>query len=181
MTIGMATTPARPPMSPNILTPPSDTPLDKQTYSFPKQAIQPKIASHGPGGESDSELSRQPSLTQQKPLSLLTTLLHSPDIHNNKKGNPPSISGVSSARSSAPSTAISSPSGGILHHSKAEALPHTTSILRRGSASEVDGPIGLGLLNGHGHGLEGLAGRLEKVEEKRERIGWADQEVRSDD
>ncbi|WRT67164.1 uncharacterized protein IL334_004130 [Kwoniella shivajii] len=96
-----------------------------------------------------------PSLTigsdgDSQPVSLLTALIQSSD----KKPS-------ASTQSSAPSTAFSSPRGpnhGILQQSN-------PAILRRDSNDQVG--LGLG-------GVETLKSRLEKVEEKRERIGWAD-------
>lgn len=176
-------------LSPHILTP--DEAMHSHsinTFSFPKQPLPPvrvmdDTAWSYEGIYHMDAAGRQESLPTDRHKSLLTTLLHSPDhqMHVKRYPTPPSI--ISSARSSTPSTAISSPNGpahGILHKD-----PSSASILRRGSISaSSDGgndnhPFGLGLGFG-GSALDGLVGRMERVEEKGETIGWADEVVRTE-
>jgi hypothetical protein len=161
-------------LSPRLLTP-DEALHSSDIYSFPKQPLPQVKATSVIADESawsDEAMFSVNGDTKRenphvKPISLLTTLLQSPDHQHTKKSTgTPSI--VSSALSSAPSTAISSPNGpahGILQKAG--------SILRRGSTSSESGEVGLGL--GGGIGLESLAGRLERVEEKREKVGWADE------
>ncbi|WVW83050.1 hypothetical protein I302_105067 [Kwoniella bestiolae CBS 10118] len=136
---------SQPIKSPQILTPVSDHPHDP-----------PHFHNSSDGDE------------RAQPVSLLTALIQSSDRKH------PHSSGVLSAHSSAPSTAFSSPhrhSHGILAKSPDAVPHHSASILRRESNSGLsdDGHVGLGL-----GGMESLTHRLEKVEEKRESIGWAD-------
>jgi hypothetical protein len=165
-------------------------------------------------GLSDDAVSDPQSKTgkEHQPISLLSALLHSPEhqlqMASAKKAHPPpSTSGLTSARSSAPSTTFSSPAAphhGILQNMASmqakdnkevkdgagAGAPAPTSILRRGSTSaSSDGgeAVGLGLAmtgmhNTHGaHGAGHVAeAKLSPVEEKRERIGWADEAPRSE-
>ncbi|RSH91982.1 hypothetical protein EHS25_009353 [Saitozyma podzolica] len=149
---------------------------------------------------------------EHQPISLLSALLHSPEhqlqMASAKRAHPPpSTSGLTSARSSAPSTTFSSPAAphhGILQnmasvHAKdnkevkdgaGAGAPAPTSILRRGSTSaSSDGgeAVGLGLAMTGMHSAHGAHGaghvaeaKLSPVEEKRERIGWADEAPRSE-
>ncbi|OCF71831.1 hypothetical protein I204_07894 [Kwoniella mangroviensis CBS 8886] len=132
--------------SPQILTPVSDHPHD------------PPHLHLGSDGEDRAQ-----------PVSLLTALIHSSDKKH------PQSSGIISTHSSTPSTAFSSPqrpSHGILAKSSEIPPLQSASILRRESNSGLsdEGHTGLGL-----GGMESLTNRLEKVEEKRERIEWADE------
>lgn len=143
--------------------------------------------------------SRPHSPVKAHHVSLLTAILSSPDaggkpIHRGEFKKTPShnLTGMISGGSN-PSTAVSSPATkehhGILQHAPAisQAPPAQPSILRRESqvVSDDQGAMGLGLgaavgvagrmdADARQSGLDGLVGRLQKVEEKRERIGWAD-------
>lgn len=160
--------------------------------------------SDGAGGASEAGGKAAP------PLSLLTALLQSPQhsrISNPRPTYTASNGGLTSARSSAPSTALSSPQAphhGILQNhinrtagrddtpspvgagQPAAAAPtanangQPASILRRGStgASSDGGEIANGLALGLSQLHAEHAAKLETVEEKRERIAWADTEVR---
>lgn len=121
-----------------------------------------------------------PSPAAQIPVSLLTTLLQSPD-HKLSTRQTTATSGSPSTHSSAPSTALSSPMlqrHGIIHQQPTtKGLPTmAASILRRDStsaSSDADGAVDMGL--GMSGLLERLAGRLDKVDEQRERIARADE------
>ncbi|WWC69415.1 uncharacterized protein I206_103354 [Kwoniella pini CBS 10737] len=146
---------SRPPMSPQILTPVSDQSHDP-----------PHIHSNSDGEE---------KMNSSQPISLLTALIQSADHKPTKPYM--HTSGIISSHSSTPSTAVSSPRApghGILQQAKSPENPafQGGSILRRESNSGLsdEGHVGLGL-----GGMETLTSRLEKVEEKRERIGWADE------
>jgi hypothetical protein len=169
-------------LSPRILTPDEAMhPPHAETFSFVKQPLPQVHLGIGSGEYSDSAWSDDLGQASKrksspiKPVSLLSTLLHSPDqqSHNANRFTAPATK-TSSSQPSALSTAVSSPNGqlGILQKD-------TASILRRGSTSaSSDGHetpalgLGLGVANG---GLEGLVGRLERVDETRERVGWADE------
>jgi len=194
-------------------------------FTFPKQPIHKPSAyslgltsaptSSAGGTDSEAGFSDEPTSPDgrnQPPVSLLTALLNSdraksprPSLPNaiTNGGQATSHNGLSSARSSVPSTAFSSPTGhnqGILQNNPALSalpplpslpsnrdIPHDssakeysfdqpTSILRRGSvsASSDGGDIsGLGV----GLGMTAAANKweLSKVEEKREKIEWADE------
>jgi hypothetical protein len=143
------------------------SPPHKETFQLPT----PHHAALFKTSQTDSELSDDPmSLSSPsdhhrpitpQPVSLLTALLTSPDHRVTSKTH---TTGTFSARSSAPSTAVSSPS----HHGILTSQNH--SILRRGSMDASS--------DGGEHGFM----VLDRVEEKAERIGWADgvrQEVRN--
>jgi hypothetical protein len=153
-------------ISPNILTPNETMHPSVESFTFTKQPIYHAGVLSSPLLASGDESYHSDTTKNPKPVSLLTALLNSPEhrYHSHASPNPPSV--ISSARSSAPSTAISSPNGQAYGILKEPAV----SILRRESVSSEGGhEVGLGVM-----GLEGLAGRLERVEEKRERIEWAD-------
>lgn len=125
-----------------------------------------------------------------------------PSLHRAEFKRAPSGPNGMISGSSNPSTTMSSPAArephGILQNAQAQAAAVAkadappSSILRRESLGPVEeanvqaaagSGVGLGLGFGAGgpaggqegyNGLDGLAGRLEKVEERRERIGWAD-------
>ncbi|WWC61078.1 uncharacterized protein I303_103656 [Kwoniella dejecticola CBS 10117] len=146
----------RPPTSPQILTPVSD-----QSHDPPQLHI-----------NSDGE---DKVISSHPPVSLLTALIQSSD-HKPTKHHP-QTSELMTSHSSTPSTAFSSPRApghGILQQAKSpeNLAAQGGSILRRESNSGLsdEGHVGLGL-----GGMEALTSRLEKVEEKRERIGWADE------
>lgn len=136
-------------------------------------------------------------------LSLLTAILSSPDTasrpapHKTIIQSNTATSGIISG-SSNPSTTLSSPATrephGILQNTKAERTKVAdenippSSILRRESASASSdagavysdaGGLGSGMSGvtsaGEMNPLDGLVGKLQKIEEKRERIGWADE------
>ncbi|WWC89985.1 uncharacterized protein L201_004915 [Kwoniella dendrophila CBS 6074] len=152
------------PISPEILTPVTDHPHDPPTLNI--------------NSDNDERIvntkTNTPQQTQQQPVSLLTALIHSSDNNSNKNiKNQNTGTGILSSHSSTPSTAFSSPrSHGILQQSQSQTQQQQqgASILRRESNSGLsdDGNIGLGL-----KGMETLKSRLENIEEKRERIGWA--------
>lgn len=193
---------ATPPLSPYILTP---EPTGDDTHpslirglSFAKHPIpSPALDMMSPHGHEATHDPATPA-GSHKPVSLLSAMMSSPDA---KRLAPRSRDGAGglglvSAQSSVPSTSISSPTSqphGILQHAApVPELPQPqqpTSILRRGSTSASsdagDGPSGLGLMM-NGLGMLGLDSvnkkldkldpqRLEKVEERRERIEWADE------
>lgn len=135
-------------------------------------------------------------------LSLLTAILSSPDTlprndTRKRQIQPSSTTGIISG-SSNPSTTLSSPATrephGILQNTKTEKTKVVdeyippSSILRRESASaSSDAGAMYSDTGGLGSGvsglastadinpLDGLVGKLQKIEEKRERIGWADE------
>lgn len=128
----------------------SDDPVSLQSYSN-SHSYPAFLAHHG------SPLS---SPTAAHPISLLTALLNS---QNGCKSGLERKDSHASASTAAPSTVPSPISSSGWH-------PKTAPILRRGSASASSDGVGIVAAE---HGL-GFECGLEKVVEKRERIGWAD-------
>ncbi|KAK4686629.1 hypothetical protein P7C73_g3497, partial [Tremellales sp. Uapishka_1] len=156
-------------LSPRILTPepdmsPSRPPPLISDLSFSKHPIKSKAAQAQLGlgfvsssTESDDD-PQSPASGHNPPISLLSQMLNSPDQKRNHSNS---------------STAFSSPSS---HHhgllSPGMGSKPATSILRRESTSAGSdaGEVAFGL---GVQGMEGVTHRLEKVEERRERIAFA--------
>ncbi|OCF35474.1 hypothetical protein I316_03026 [Kwoniella heveanensis BCC8398] len=161
------------PLSPQILTPVNEPQID----GLPPA---PTILMSSDGEDRVSDLGAE--RITGRPVSLLTAMIQTSDSHKpgtSSRANSHAASDQASALSSVPSTAFSSPrnlSHGILQQGgRASDQVGSSSILRResaGGSSEgalYEPAVGLGL-----GGVEKLHHRLQNVEERRERIEWAD-------